>query len=84
MTSAAQPGAPADAIAASSALNGAPRRLEFGIGAHRSSALVWLVSEKPEGGARKAASGRIQSGFFARACLMASDTIRFAVSKSMR
>ena len=35
---AAQPPAPAKAIAASSALNGAPRRLEFGIGAHRSSA----------------------------------------------
>jgi hypothetical protein len=35
---AAQPPAPATAIAASSALNGARRRLEFGIGAHRSSA----------------------------------------------
>jgi hypothetical protein len=32
---AAQPPAPAKTIAASSALNGAPRRLEFGIGAHR-------------------------------------------------
>ena len=38
MTSAAQPRAPADAIAASSLLNGAPR-LEFGIGAHRSGFL---------------------------------------------
>ena len=32
---AAQPPAPTKAIVASSALNGAPRRLEFGIGAHR-------------------------------------------------